>query len=201
MKTENVDQRTRLTKLLIRNNFLELMKQKPVQRITVRELCEKAEINRSTFYSYYLDIYDLLQKIEQEIIDDFGKALSEEIFDWEDYTPVNVCVNVLKVLERNSFLYEFLLGPNGDFGVIEKIADIGKKFFIRVYAYRYPGIDSSILERHYIFISAGAIALVKNWLYVNPEESIEHIGEQIGNLINIYILSLEEIFNRQSGEK
>lgn len=55
------DQRTRLTKMLIRKAFTELLREKPVQNITVKELCQTAGINRGTFYSHYTDIYDLLQ--------------------------------------------------------------------------------------------------------------------------------------------
>ena len=69
------DQRTRLTKMLIRKAFTELLREKQVQNITVKELCQTAGINRGTFYSHYTDIYDLLQQIEDEITEEFQKSL------------------------------------------------------------------------------------------------------------------------------
>ena len=53
------DHRTRLTKMMILNAMTGLLKEKPIQNITVKELCERAEINRGTFYLHYHDIYDL----------------------------------------------------------------------------------------------------------------------------------------------
>src|SRR5699024_10807160 len=58
------DHRTRVTNLLIRRAFLDLLRQKPMQSITVEELCGQAGINRGTFYSHYTDIYDLLGQME-----------------------------------------------------------------------------------------------------------------------------------------
>ncbi|MFR9208180.1 MAG: TetR/AcrR family transcriptional regulator [Lachnospiraceae bacterium] len=64
MKT--TDHRTRVTKMLIRKAFTDLLKQKPIQSISIKELCESAGINRGTFYSHYSDIYDLLKQIEDD---------------------------------------------------------------------------------------------------------------------------------------
>ena len=61
------DHRTRITKMLIRKALTDLMAYKPVTDISVKELCEKAGINRGTFYSHYTDIYNLLEKIEEEM--------------------------------------------------------------------------------------------------------------------------------------
>lgn len=60
-KQEN--QRTRLTKRLLREGLLELLRDKPVEHITVKELCELAELNRSTFYAYYNDVPALYQEM------------------------------------------------------------------------------------------------------------------------------------------
>lgn len=72
-KQEN--QRTRLTKRLLRENLLDLLKEKPVEYITVKELCELAELNRSTFYAYYNDVPALYQEMGGEL----AQALLEHI--------------------------------------------------------------------------------------------------------------------------
>ena len=51
--------RIKYTKMFLKNAILELLKEKPLNKITIQELCDKAEVNRSTFYAHYLDIYDL----------------------------------------------------------------------------------------------------------------------------------------------
>ncbi|MCM1084106.1 MAG: hypothetical protein NC393_14790 [Clostridium sp.] len=55
------------TKNSIINAFLELRAKKEIEKITVKELCEKAMINKSTFYSHYTDIYDLSEFLENQI--------------------------------------------------------------------------------------------------------------------------------------
>ena len=87
MKSKGKDYRTRVTKMLIRKAFTDMLKEKPIQSITIKELCETAGINRGTFYSHYSDIYDLLEKMEEEMMADFIKALEPLLeTDKEDLT-------------------------------------------------------------------------------------------------------------------
>lgn len=57
----SIDARVRYTRMITEQSFLELLKQKPVSKITVTELCELAQINRATFYKHYLDVQDLME--------------------------------------------------------------------------------------------------------------------------------------------
>lgn len=63
-----MDIRIEKTRQSIINAFIELRSRKELERITIKELCQKAQINKSTFYSHYRDIYDLSDKIETEIV-------------------------------------------------------------------------------------------------------------------------------------
>ena len=64
-----MDLRTERTRRSIANAFLELRKQKPIEKITVKELAELAYINKATFYTHYHDIYDLSDQLENEFMD------------------------------------------------------------------------------------------------------------------------------------
>ena len=64
-----MDLRTERTKRSIANAFLELRKQKPLEKISVKELAELAYINKATFYTHYHDIYDLSDQLENEFMD------------------------------------------------------------------------------------------------------------------------------------
>ena len=70
-----MDLRTERTKKSIANAFLELRKQKPIEKITVKELAELAYINKATFYTHYHDIYDLTDQLENE----FMESIIEEL--------------------------------------------------------------------------------------------------------------------------
>ncbi len=70
-----MDHRTEKTKRSIYNAFIELRAKKPLEKLTVKELCEKAQINKSTFYVYYHDVYHLSDVIENEVISEVVKSL------------------------------------------------------------------------------------------------------------------------------
>ena len=67
MKT---DARVRYTKMIIKKSFISLLKERPINKITVKAICEMSEINRATFYKYYNDPFDLMEKIEEEMLEE-----------------------------------------------------------------------------------------------------------------------------------
>lgn len=72
------NQRIALTKRLLKENLLQLMSGKSIQKITVRELCEAAEINRSTFYNHYGCPADVLLEIENGVVADLEELWQRE---------------------------------------------------------------------------------------------------------------------------
>ena len=94
------DQRIRLTKMLIRRAFLDLLRTKPMQGISIKELCTAAGINRGTFYSHYTDIYDLLEQIEDDMMHDFQEALKPLLDSGEkELTPLKITTGIFQCLK------------------------------------------------------------------------------------------------------
>ena len=58
--------RVKMTKLLLKTALIELMQEKPFSQITIKELCERADLNRTTFYLHYADQTAVLREIEDE---------------------------------------------------------------------------------------------------------------------------------------
>ena len=71
------DRRVRKTRKAICDVFCELTKDKKLNEITIKELCAKADINKSTFYLHYRDIYDLAESIENQLIQDVCTIIEE----------------------------------------------------------------------------------------------------------------------------
>ena len=82
-----MDRRTKYTKHIIEDTFLGLLEKKDIGSITVTEICEIADINRATFYRYYVDIYDLLKNIQDNFIEEI-KA-SNPMINLPNYTVYN----------------------------------------------------------------------------------------------------------------
>lgn len=71
-----MDLRIEKTERVIKNAFIELRSKKPLEKITVKELCVLACINKSTFYSHYEDIYDLSDHMEAEVVGTIINSIS-----------------------------------------------------------------------------------------------------------------------------
>ena len=70
-----LDIRIEKTERAIKQAFMELRAQKPLEKIRVKELCDLACINKSTFYAHYQDIYALATAIEEELVDAVVESL------------------------------------------------------------------------------------------------------------------------------
>ena len=72
---EKKDARKRYTQMVLKQSLLKLLKEKPVNKITVKEVCELSQLNRATFYAHYSDCFALLESIENELIGAFEQSL------------------------------------------------------------------------------------------------------------------------------
>ena len=70
------DARIRYTQRILKESLLTLLKQKPINKITVKEVCERAELNRATFYAHYSDCFALLESIEEDLLEAFRNRSS-----------------------------------------------------------------------------------------------------------------------------
>ena len=104
------------TKSRIRNELLSLMREKPVETIKVTEITEKLGISRTTFYSYYNSIHDVLQEIENMFISDFerfnrdfhGSPFDDKYFN----IPYPTITETLRFLNRYRSLLSILTDEN-----------------------------------------------------------------------------------------
>lgn len=101
------DRRIRYTKQVIKESLFELMKKAPVEKITVKELCAAADINRATFYTHYETMTALLEEIEVEKSRELFETLGT-LWVEEDYFS-HVLDGVLKYLKEHPVMREIFL--------------------------------------------------------------------------------------------
>ena len=73
-----MNRKIQMTKRCIRLALFECLKEKDINKITISSLCEKADINRSTFYKYYGSQYDVIKEMEQEVIQLINEQLNNQ---------------------------------------------------------------------------------------------------------------------------
>ena len=105
-----MDRRVKYTKKVIMDTFISLLEEKEIKKITVSELCNIADINRATFYRYYLDIYDLYDKIQDEFVSELKEII---INNHNNYISTSVLVkSILDALLREKKLSKIIFNSS-----------------------------------------------------------------------------------------
>ena len=113
------DARVRYTKMVIIQSFVNLLKEKSINRITVKEICTMAEINRATFYKHYLDVYDLLDKIEEQFLNELNEILNAR----KNNTLKDTLTFIMVSFKAEEEMYSAIASPNGDPAFPKKVFD------------------------------------------------------------------------------
>ena len=125
------DRRVRRTKKLLTHGLIQLMKEKQVQDITVRELADLVDVNRGTFYLYYRDIFDMLDSIEQELFNQVNQLIAAHKGETVLTHTLPVLKELFHLVEENKELCQVLLGQNGDMKFLKKLSDVVQEAFRR----------------------------------------------------------------------
>ena len=107
------DRRIKKTKDAIQTAFAKLLSEKSMEDITVKNLCETADINKSTFYLHYKDIYDCADCLRDTILDEVSKVFAPYDFNGIINNFSVILRNIMNIFEMNRELYmPFLKSPS-----------------------------------------------------------------------------------------
>ncbi len=107
------DRRIKKTKQAIQLAFAKLLSEKSMDHITVKSLCETADINKSTFYLHYQDIYDCADCIRDTIVDEFCEVIAPYRFEEMIVNFEVILDDIIRMFDRNKHIYvPFLKSPS-----------------------------------------------------------------------------------------
>lgn len=176
MKT---DARVRYTKRVIRTVFLQLLQEKPISKITVKEICELAEINRGTFYKHYSDPYDLLTKTEADILEDFRSRLGQ----MEAKSIQQGVVSILQALKENYAVYGALIASGVDQGFPIRLATLCYHFIVpRLNTASKLQLDESQKAMCFSYFAGGTSGIIQYWLQTGMCDPPEKVAAMIESL-------------------
>lgn len=168
MNTPN-NRRKRESREKIEKAFVEFIQNKEINEISVTDICKKTNLNRSTFYANYLDIYDLADKIKERLEMEVDSLYKEER---ENSNNSNDFLKLFKNIKENQIFYRtyFKLNMDKDTKVSQYEYDIhlAKNFY-----------EDKHIEYHIEFFMAGFNAIIKKWLNNGCKESPEEMNEII----------------------
>lgn len=174
------DARVRYTRMIIEQCFLELLQQKPAAKITVTELCEKAQINRATFYKHYLDIADLLEKIEEDL---FQKIRAS--FDSQSIQMRAFLIQMIQYTRDNQQRFLALGGDNGDPNLMAKTFMVCYESAYPIVEQNMPAMEDTERQMLYHFLSYGAGAVLAWWVKNGMRQSPQEVADFILGVCSI----------------
>lgn len=147
--------------------FLELIQSKPLEQISVSDLCKKAELNRSTFYANYVDIYDLADSIRNKLEREVSSLYGDELtlgFNSNDY------LKLFRHIQENQIFYKtyFKLGYDEQCNIFQYDYNLAKQHF-----------QNRFVEYHIEFFRSGLNKIIKMWLENGCRETPEDMFEII----------------------
>lgn len=187
MDTENTkkpnskpDRRVRKTRTLLLNGLVQLMKEKDIKDISVKELSDLVDINRGTFYLHYNDIYDMVNKIEEELFVEFNSILDRDMpRDTQPDFPNATLVDIFTFLERHRELAQAMLGPHGDLAFVNHLKNLVKE---RLQQLLDPCL-SEAYEYYYAFITSGCIGVIQIWLASPAPRTPEYMANLCSRIL------------------
>lgn len=176
------DARIRYTKMVIKDSFIQLLKSQPINKITVKDVCELAEINRATFYKHYTDCFNLLSQIEEEAISE----LQEIIHSTQHTNMADVFGKMLTKMKEKGSLYFTLFSDNGDSKFPARIFNLCYEQMNLPIENQFPEISKTEREWLYYFTAHGCSGIMNHWINSGMNEDISEISKFVGKLsINI----------------
>ena len=179
MKPES--RRVKMTKKVLCDSLIHLLFQKDIQHVTIKEICDYADINRSTYYRYYQNPFDQLNKIQEELIHELylhieklvknidsslqsaSSNYTSNMIEYLEYVQSqrDVIQILLSIFPDNQFLTTFVRHIQANLQTLS------------------PVTNNSCRLYDFIFASSGCIGLLVHWLTNDPEMSAEDIAKSM----------------------
>lgn len=148
--------------------FLQLIQRKNITEISVSTICEKANLNRSTFYANYIDVYDLVEKVKEKMADDFAEIQLSQ----NSKQDSNGYLNLFKHIKENQIFFK-------TYFKLEDISITPATYYNIDLATKY--YNNEYIDYHIAFFRAGLNAIIKKWLNNGCKESPEEMSDILLN--------------------
>jgi len=154
---ETITQQTRQN---IMDAFWALYREKTIDKITVKEITHKAGYNRSTFYEYFHDAYDVLDKLEETLIPKLGELPPISVISKDFGLPTDLFMDLF---EHNKQYYAVLLSENGDPAFASRLKSVIKPLLMSVFTEPSMPINTT-LDYTFEYTLSAMIGILSYWI-------------------------------------
>lgn len=184
MQEETQDRRIKRTKMLLQNALVDLMLEKAVGKISVKELTQKADVNRSTFYLHYLDIYDMLEQMENEFVETIQGFFHDFFTPLPTSMPLTLFVNISEWLEQDKEYYVKLLRGSASGYIFEELESRIRDEFLTLLYLIFLDEESLDLRTRVNFTVSGTVGVLRMWVMEGGNISLVELSETIDDILN-----------------
>ena len=166
MKT---DARVRYTKKVLRESLLYFLRFKSITEISVKEVCERAEINRATFYAHYADCYAVLNALEDGLLRAFENSLSASAggMDVQDLMEA-----VYRIMDENSQVCRVLILEQKDRALAERMIAIARYKTRTLWRASLPKATEGEIDMLFTCLANGLLQVILTGYGKYPREQI-----------------------------
>lgn len=164
------DSRLRYTKDCLYRSFIELLAEKPVNDITVIEICERAGVSRKTFYKYYSDQFALLAGMQEDLFADYRDQLEGLPADIFAIAP-----ELIRFTGENRVLMKAAFANRSENSFVDRvIADLYASY-VSAWQDANPDMEPARIESLFYYVVSGLFGIVRHWLFSQPDRAVEDV--------------------------
>ena len=171
------DRRIAMTKRMLKDALTDMLREIDIYHVSIRELCQRADINRTTFYKYYGSQFDLLADMENDLLDFLSKTITEH-----SSNPKKIIEAACEYMEDHLEFGRLIVNNNVDPLFPQKLfsltalreSAIGKQISL---------LDDTSAEYLYNYITFGAYRIICMWMNKDHRESPEQIAQMLARFI------------------
>lgn len=186
------------TKQQVKRAFIEIVNEKGLERLSMSDIARRAGINRGTLYLHYTDKYDLLRKLEDEVLDRLSAILfaplpAEGVSSPGELVPDDAILEALRYVRDERAFFRALVNPGGDTEFVDRIKEmIGESIFDEIrqsglHQTGDPGVPPEYVRE---IVLGGVMAVIRRWLETGAREPAELIARLISRTKDVALENL-----------
>ena len=194
---KKIDTRVQYTKEMFHRALLNLMETKPINKITIKELCEAASLNRGTFYLHYTEPQDILTEIEDDFIEENMSFLTRYLSPEHDTDPMSLMYSHML---KNQDTYRLIIGKGNDTVFQERLKKLVKSTVLQDWERDNPNCKREDLEFVFDYVFAGSIRMILG-LDQDGELSMKEFAHRLDRLGHYAQLAIREFHYPQCSHR
>lgn len=185
MLNHSDDRRARRSRRLLKQGLSELLREKKFSDISVRDITDRMDMNRGTFYLHYTDTYDLLHNLEEDVLKDAQEVIDEHREEIKGVSTLKPIFSpLLDYIMEHKNVCESLFGNNASSDFIGKLHQLIYCNGSELIRQRWVDAPKEKMEYLMNFAAYGAIGLMRRWFETNMNISKDDLLDMADRLVN-----------------